>query len=161
MSDWEEEGDDPISVSNNAYIPPRGRGWYNSFGDETVPDTRRPGFGRGRANRFGNSMENGNAYSSPGKNNDYSREMNSGGFGRGDNGFGRRSHDSNFSRGDRTQSDNSWRGDRDENNDGGRWRDRGSRDNSRGFGRSRGGQGRDRNSTEMMVPSDDVRYIIG
>lgn len=160
MSDWEEEGEDLTSVSNNAYIPPRGRGFDKTGGDENFSDARRPGFGRGRANRFGNSTESGNDYSSPGRSNGYSKEMNSGGFGRGDSGFGRRSHDSKFSRGD-NRSDNSWRGDRDENSDGSHWRDRGSRDNSRGFGRSRGGQGRDRNSTEMMVPSDDVRFIIG
>lgn len=32
---------------------------------------------------------------------------------------------------------------------------------SRGFGRTRAGQGRERQSTVMMVPSDDIRYIIG
>lgn len=163
MSDWEDDGDDSTSVSQNAYIPPHGtgRGWYDKTEDETSSDARRPGFGRGRANRFGNSTQSGNEYSSPGRSNGYSKEVNSGGFGRGESGFGRRNDDSKFSRGE-PRNDSSWRGDRDENNDGGHWRDRGTRDNSRGgFGRSRGGQGRERNSTEMMVPSEDVRFIIG
>ena len=159
MSDWEEDADESTSVSKNAYIPPGGRGWYNSFdktANENFSDARRPGFGRGRANRFGNSTESRDEYSNPGSSNGYSREVSSGRYGRGDGGFGRRSQDSKFSRGD-----NSWRGDRDENNDGSQWRDRGARENSRGFGRLRGGQGRERNSTKMMVPSDDVRFIIG
>ena len=62
---------------------------------------RRPGSRRGRANRFGNSTESGNEYSRPGRSNGYTREVNSGGrFGRGDGRFGRRGHDSNFTRGD-------------------------------------------------------------
>lgn len=148
MSDWEEEPDDSRSTSQNAYFPPSGRGWYNSFDRneaENLSDGRRPGFGRGRANRFGNPTENRNECSSPGKRNSYSEDGNTGGFGRGESGFGRKQ----FSRGG------------DVNADGVNWRDRGNRDNPRGFGRNRGGQGRERNSTEIMVPSDDVRYIIG
>ena len=159
MSDWEEEDDVPTRTSQNAFIPPREGGWFDKTGDEEFSDisSRRPGFGRGRANRFGR-----NDNSSPGNRNSFNKDVNYRGFGRTEGGFGRDntfSRDSKFTRGDNSRS---WRGgETDESNDAGSWRDRGSRDNSRGFGRARGGQGRERNSTEMMVPSDDVRYIIG
>lgn len=155
MSDWEEEGEVCSHISPNA---PRGRGWYDRTDDEGFND-RRPGFGRGRANRFGNTTDE--TYS-PGQRDGFQKDGNSRGFGRRDGGFGRVNRDSNFSRGE-NRSDNFRRGGGtdDEYNDGGNWRGRGNRDNSRGFGRSRGGQGRVRNSTEMMVPSEEVRFIIG
>ena len=146
MSDWEEDDEISTSSSQNACIPPGGGGWFGKTGDENFSDSpsRRPGFGRGRGNRFG-----GNDNSSPANRNIFNKDVNSRGFGR----------DSKFTRGDNSRS---WRGsETEESNDAGNWRDRRSRDNSSRFGRARGGQGRERNSTEMMVPSDDVRYIIG
>lgn len=156
MSDWEDDDDGSTSTSQNAYVPPRGRGWYAKTGDENFSDSagRRPGFGRGRANRFGNATENRNDNYSPGKRNGFNQDMNSRGFGRGEGGFGRQNRDSKFSRGEN-------RGDADQCNDAVNWRDRGARDTSRGFGRSRGGQGRERNSTEIVVSTNEVRYIIG
>lgn len=156
MSDWEEEDEVSTSTSQNAYIPPGGGGWFDKTGDENFSDSprRRPGFGRGRGNRFG-----GNDNSSPANRNTFHKDGNSRGFGRTEGGFGRENRDSKFTRGENSRS---WRGgETEESNDAGNWRDRRSRDNSSGFGRARGGQGRERNSTEMMVPSDDVRYIIG
>ncbi|PFX20883.1 probable ATP-dependent RNA helicase DDX43 [Stylophora pistillata] len=138
MSDWEEDADDSRSTSQNVYIPPNRRGWYNSFDknvQENLSDGRRPGFGRGRANRFGNAREE---YSSAGKRNGYSEGGRSGGFSRGESGFGRKQ----IARGGR-----SWRGSSEDDS----WK---NRDHSRGYER-------ERNSTEIMVPSDDVRYIIG
>lgn len=157
MSDWEEEEDVNISTSQNAYIPPGGRGWFNKTGDDDFSDspTRKLiGFGRGRANRFAS-----NDNYSPGSRNGFNKDANSRGFGRREGGFGRDHRDSKFTRGD-----NSRRGDESEEySDRDSWRDKGSRDSggSRGFGRARGGQGRERNSTEIMVPTDDIRYIIG
>ena len=160
MSDWEEEDEVSTIASQNAHIPSRGRGWYDKTGDEDFSDSgkRRPGFGRGRANRFGKN----DSYSSESRNGFY-KDVNSRGFGRGDGGFGRENRDSKFTRGD-NRGDNLGRDkltNTDDYNDGRNWRDRGARDGPRGFGRAREGQGRERKSTEIMVPSDDVRYIIG
>ena len=141
MSDWEEDADDSRSTPQNVYNPPSGRGWHNSYVEnveENFSDGRRPGFGRGRANRFGNAREE---YSSLGKRNDYSERGSFRGFSGGESGFGGKQ----FARGGR-----SWRGSREDDG----WQDRRNRDYSRG-------NERERNSTEIMVPSDDVRYIIG
>lgn len=152
MSDWEEE-DESRSHSETVYVAPRGRGWFDKAGDDdNFCDTsnRISGFGRGQSSRLGRS----NNYSSDNRNG-LNKDGNSRAFGRGLGGFRRQTRDV-------IQGDNTWRGDEaDESNDCNNWRDRGFRGNSRGFGRSRTSQGRDRNSIVMMVPSDDIRYIIG
>ncbi|XP_068681098.1 probable ATP-dependent RNA helicase DDX43 isoform X1 [Montipora foliosa] len=143
MSDWEEE-DESTGNSQTSYVPPRGRGWYDKAGDgDSFSDTssRRPGFGRGRGDRFGR-----NDNYSPDDRNGFYRNGNSRG-GRGVGGFQRQK----FTRGGETE----------ESGGHSNWRDRGNREISRGFGRTRAGQGRERQSTVMMVPSDDIRYIIG
>lgn len=152
MSDWEEE-EEGRSHSETAYVAPRGRGRFDKTGDDDNfcdASNRKPGFGRGRNSRFGRS----NNYSSDNRNG-FKEDGNSRGFGRGLSGFGRQTRDV-------IHGYNAWRGDEaDESNDCSNWRDRGFRDNSRGFGRSRASEGRERSSTVMMVPSDDIRYIIG
>lgn len=161
MTDWEEASEDYNSTSENSYIPPRGRGWYEKPSNDGNFSERRPGFGRGRANRFGNATDSRNdTYNTP-QRNGFQVDSSSRGYGRGGGGFGRVNRDdSNYSRGGENRSDKFGRGG-DENGFSGSWRDRGNRESSGGFGRSRGGQGRERNSTEMMVPSDEIRFIIG
>ncbi|KAK2574489.1 putative ATP-dependent RNA helicase DDX43 [Acropora cervicornis] len=152
MSDWEEE-DEGRSHSETAYVAPRGRGRFDKAGDDdNFCDTsnRKSGFGRGQNSRLGR----GNNYNLDNRNG-LNKDGNSRAFGRGLGGFRRQTRDV-------IQGDNTWRGDEaDESSDCSNWRDRGFRGNSRGFGRSRASQGRDRNCTVMMVPSDDIRYIIG
>lgn len=161
MTDWEEESEDYTSPSENSYIPPRGRGWYEKPSNDGNFSERRPGFGRGRANRFGNATDSRNDTYNTVQRNGFQVDSSSRGYGRGGGGFGRVNRDdSNYSRGGENRSDNFGRGGG-ENGFSGSWRDRGNRESSGGFGRSRGGQGRERNSTEMMVPSDEIRFIIG
>ncbi|XP_073258696.1 probable ATP-dependent RNA helicase DDX43 [Porites lutea] len=161
MSDWEEASEDYTSTSENSYIPPRGRGWYEKPSNDGNFSERRPGFGRGRANRFGNAADSRNDTYNTAQRNGFQADSSFRGYGRGGGGFGRVNRDdSNFSRGGENRSDNFGRGGG-ENGFSGSWRDRGNRESSGGFGRSRGGQGRERNSTEMMVPSDEIRFIIG
>ena len=162
MSDWEEASEDYTSPSENSYIPPQGRGWYGKPSNDGNFSERRPGFGRGRANRFGNATDNRNDTYNTAQRNEFQVDSSSRGYGRGGGGFGRVNRDdSNYSRGaGENRSDNFGRGGG-ENGFSGSWRDRGNRESSGGFGRSRGGQGREKNSTEMMVPSDEIRFIIG
>lgn len=152
MSDWEEE-DEGRSHSETAYVAPRGRGRFDKAGDDdNFCDTsnRKSGFGRGQSIRLSRS----NNYNSDNRNG-LNKDGNSRAFGRGLGGFRRQTRDV-------IQGDNTWRGDEaDESSDCSNWRDRGFRGNSREFGRSRASQGRDRNCTVMMVPSADIRYIIG
>ena len=145
MSDWEEDDDEGRGNAETTYIPPGGRGWFYKTGDEdnfSDSKTKRPAFGRGRGDRFGR-----NDKGSAEEKNGFRNDGHSLGFGRG---FGAQNRDAKFKRG---EVDNMQRGS-DCN-----WRDKGNRENSRGFGRNRSGQGR--KSTVMLVPSDDIRYIIG
>ena len=156
MSDWEEESESSDRQSLETYIPPRGRGWGNEnarSNQSDKSDTRRPGFGRGRSKRFDDSINGG---FSPVETNGFSAETNFRRFGSGGRGFMERdTGESRFSQSDRR--DNTWRrrGREHGYESNRRWNDQGNRER---FGRSRVSQ---ESVTEIMVPSTDVRFIIG